>query len=394
MTKMKKNAKKEQKNTRWKDMVPLFLFMGVGAVCGVLIGEYIFPAIESGESLGESIFLVAVLFVGMYAAMLIQIILHEAGHLLFGLLTGYRFCSFRVGSFMWKKEKEGLRFCRMSLAGTAGQCLMAPPELKEGRMPYVLYNLGGSLNNLIVAALSGLLWLSVRNVPLLSTFLVMLAVIGVAFALMNGVPMRVGGVDNDGYNGMSLGKNPEAIRAFWIQMKINEELSGGMRLKEMPEEWFAESSENGMENSLIVSLAVFRCNRLMDEMNLEQADQEMEALLNGRNGLPGIYRRMLVIDRIYCELVGENRQERIDEWMTKEQLAFMKSMRNHPSILRTQYAYALLAECDRAKGEEYQAKFDQIAKTYPYPVEIEGERELMEYAHGRICALDREGGQY
>ncbi len=383
MTKMKKKVKKEQTKMQWKDMVPLLLFMGVGAVCGALIGEYIFPAIESGESLGESIFQVAVLFVGLYAAMLIQIILHEAGHLLFGLLTGYRFCSFRVGSFMWKKEDEGLRFCRMSLAGTAGQCLMAPPELKEGRIPCVLYNLGGSLNNLIVAALSGLLWLFVRNVPLLSTFLVMMALIGVAFALMNGIPMRIGGVDNDGYNALSLGKDPAAIRAFWIQMKINEELSGGKRLKEMPEEWFAMPSENGMENSLIVSLAVFRCNRLMDQVNVEQAESEMEKLLSGKNALPGIYRRMLVIDRIYCELVGENRQELIDEWMTKEQLAFMKSMKHYPSILRTQYAYALLAECDRAKAEEYQAKFDKIAKTYPNPVEIEGERELMEYAEKR-----------
>lgn len=380
MTKEKTTAKKEKTKMKWRDVVPRLMFMGIGAVCGVLIGEYIFPAIETGDSLGESLFNVAILFIGMYAVMLIQIILHEAGHLLFGLLTGYRFCSFRVGSFMWKKEGDRLKFCRLSLAGTGGQCLMAPPDLQDGRIPYVLYNLGGSINNLITAALSGLVWLIVRDIPLLSTYFLMMALIGVAFALMNGVPMRTGGVDNDGYNALSLGKDPEAIRAFWLQMKINEEVSRGVRIKDMPEEWFAMPSVSGMQNSLIASVAVFRCNRLMDQMDFEGARALLEELLNGKNALPGIYIRLLTIDRIYCELVGENRQEILDEWMTKEQLAFMKSMKNYPSVLRTQYAYALVAERDRAKVEDYQAKFAKIAKTYPNPVEIEGERELMEFA--------------
>ena len=33
------------------------------------------------------------MMVCLYGAILIQIVIHEAGHLVFGLLTGYRFCS-------------------------------------------------------------------------------------------------------------------------------------------------------------------------------------------------------------------------------------------------------------------------------------------------------------
>ncbi len=74
----------------------------------------------------------------MYLAIFLQIILHEAGHLLFGLLTGYRFSSFRIGSFMWILQDGKIRFKRFSLAGTGGQCLLLPPPMVDGKMPYVL----------------------------------------------------------------------------------------------------------------------------------------------------------------------------------------------------------------------------------------------------------------
>ena len=41
---------------------------------------------------------------------------------------------------------------------------MSPPELVDGKMPYVLYNLGGSFLNLIFAAIFLVLGLTV-NVP-------------------------------------------------------------------------------------------------------------------------------------------------------------------------------------------------------------------------------------
>ena len=48
-------------------------------------------------------------FIILFASVLISIplvtVIHEGGHLVFGLLTGYKFSSFRIMSFMWVKEK-------------------------------------------------------------------------------------------------------------------------------------------------------------------------------------------------------------------------------------------------------------------------------------------------
>ena len=41
-----------------------------------------------------------------------------------------------------------LRFHRYTLAGTAGQCIMSPPEIKDGRMPYFRFLESGYLSRL------------------------------------------------------------------------------------------------------------------------------------------------------------------------------------------------------------------------------------------------------
>lgn len=379
---MSKNQTGAKKNVlkKVRQGAMMFVFVLIGAACGYVIGGYMDRIFSEGISTGAGLLRVLVLLASIYVVMMLQVIVHEAGHLVFGLLTGYRFASFRIGSFMWKKEEGRLRFCRLSLAGTAGQCLMAPPERTDGKMPCVLYHLGGSIANLVVAVLSGLLCLLCRNLPMLSAVWFMMTVVGVGFALVNGVPLRAGTIDNDGYNALSSSKNPEAVRAFWLQMKINEQISQGVRLKDMPGEWFVMPSQEAMKNSMVAAVGAFCCNRKMDEMKFEEAGSMMAEILETAEGLVDLYRRMMRLDQSYCEMVGENRREIVDNWLDKNQRKFMKSMRTYPTVLRTEYTYALLVERDRKKVETIQREFDKMAKIYPHPVDIESERELMDYA--------------
>ena len=73
----------------------------------------------------------------------------------------------------------------------------------------------------------------------------------------------------------------------------------------------------------------------------------------------------------------------MEELLTKEQKKLMKAMKKYPSILRTEYTYALLGQADTSKAEKIKAVFETCAKTYPYPSEIGAERELM-------CIADRQ----
>ena len=82
-------------------------------------------------------------------------------------------------------------------------------------------------------------------------------------------------------------------------------------------------------------------------------------------------------ERIFCELVAKANVSEAMNLHNEEHEKFVKSMKNTPSVIRTEYAYALLAEKDEKKAEELLAQFEKVAKTYPYPREIEGERELL-----------------
>ena len=257
---------------------------------------------------------------------------------------------------------------------------MAPPDMKNGKIPLVLYNLGGSFINIIVGGLFLVGYLAFSDIPFLSPILLIFTAVGFMIAMMNGIPMRMGTVDNDGYNAFALSRNKEAVEAFWVQLKVAEQSAKGVRLKDMPAEWFAVPTDEAMKNSMVATRCVFICNRLMDEEKFEEADALMAHLLQIESGIVGLHRALLLCDRIYVELIGENRREVIESMLTKEQTKFMKAMKRFPSVLRTQYVLALLSEKDTAKAETIKNDFEKAVKSYPYPHEIDSERELMRIA--------------
>ena len=374
---MKKEKKPRHKGQSW---IPMLLSLLLGGCAGVLLLNYLIP-LGDGLSRWQKLLLFALTLLSLYAAMLLQVIIHEAGHLVFGLLTGYRFLSFRIFSLMLVKEEGKLRFRRYSLAGTGGQCLMIPPPLRDGTMPVLLYNFGGAILNLVTAVLFFALSLLLPTSSFLRLFLRLLAMVGVYYALTNGIPLHLGPMDNDGSNALSLLRSREAVQAFWIQLKVNEQIAKGVRTKDMPADWFALPSEEELQrSSLSVAIGVLAANRLMDQHRFAEADALMERLLGMESRLPGLYRGQLICDRIFVELIGPNRPEILEGFLSKEQHKLMKAMKTNLSVLRTAYALALLSEKDAAKAQRLAADFDRVAARYPYPCEVEGERELMQLA--------------
>ena len=53
-------------------------------------------------------------------------------------------------------------------------------------------------------------------------------------------------------------------------------------------------------------------------------------------------------------------------------------MKDFPTIIRTNYTYALLVENDIDKANKYKKQFIEIGKTYPYQSDIRSEKELID----------------
>ncbi len=372
---------KKKKSKAFK-YLPFAVMMLGSVILGFFLGELLFSGFEDDLSFGKILLLIVFFIVSIYAMAVVHIIVHEAGHLVFGKISGYKFSSFRILNIMLIKKDGKLKLKKLNITGTLGQCLMIPPEMKDGKIPIMLFNFGGVLMNVIVSVPFFVLYFIFPDIKILSALFIIFAIIGIVLAFANGVPMG-SNIANDGRNALSASKSKEAMRAFYIQLKINEEFSKGIRCKDMPGEWFTLPTDEEMKNPIIAAIGVFSCDRLIDERRFSEAAERINHILKIESGIISIHRNMMKSELIYIELITENRKEVIDSMLTKEQQAYAKAMKAYPSTIRTQYAYHLLYENDIEKANQAKKKFENTAKTYPYKQDIQAERELIQIAENK-----------
>lgn len=183
--------------------VNLIFGIVLGCFWGFFVADYCLK-LAARFSLPFMLLIGLAAFLCLALAFVFQIVLHELGHLLFGLLSGYRFAVFRFGPRL------------MAECGLLCRCVMAPPEPDaEGYFPITLYSLGGIVLNL----LSGLLLLWVYFVSggaiILTLFALSAGILGLGLGLMFALPVS----DSDGYNALWLVDDGEALRAHWLRMQ-------------------------------------------------------------------------------------------------------------------------------------------------------------------------------
>ncbi|HHX55469.1 MAG TPA: hypothetical protein GX705_03890, partial [Clostridiales bacterium] len=121
------SEEKKKKESKKGQIFSSIIFILGGAASGIIIGKFV--ANTNFElTLTELIFYLFLLMLFIFLTMIFHIIIHEMGHLIFGLISGYKFVSFRVGSLMLKKEKGKYVLKKFNIVGTAGQCLMGPDD--------------------------------------------------------------------------------------------------------------------------------------------------------------------------------------------------------------------------------------------------------------------------
>ncbi len=370
---MKKNNSSPSKK---KNILGHIISLLLGAALGAFIGIFGASYIDTLSGGNDALFFLY-LGLGLILAYVAQIVLHEGGHLITGLMSGYRFVSFNILGFIWQKDANGkLRMGRMQIAGAGGQCLMAPPDYNGGNFPFTLYNLGGALANLVSAGIFALLMWLIPAAPL-RILLLPQVLVGVLLGLANGLPIPVAAIQNDGTNLLCIRKDEHARRAFWVQMSIAAELARGTRLKDMPADWFATYPDEAMNNPIICAVAVMNTSRLMDQLDFDAAEPAITALLAREKGVLDLYRASMSCDGAVCELISGRPGPITSVLEEKNIQQILNAMKNHPTILRTRYALALLKENDEEQAQKYLANFEAAAVKHPNPQEIVSERELI-----------------
>ena len=188
--------------------VNLLFGLAMGCLWGVIMADYCLKlAAQISWPLVLLVALAALFCLAL--AFVLQIILHELGHLLFGLLSGYRFVSFRFG------------FRLLAQCGQLCRCVMCPPEPdQDGYFPLALYSLGGIFLNLLSGLLFLLLYFISGGMLLLTLFSLSAGILGLGFGLMFALPVKY----SDGYNALWLNDDDAALHGHWLRLR--EEAAG------------------------------------------------------------------------------------------------------------------------------------------------------------------------
>jgi len=370
-----------------KQILRLIGCLLIGIVAGLLIaavGIVIFTDMTFSEfvaklgSMNALIGLGAALagVVAFIVAIVVLVPAHEAGHLVSGLLTGYKFVSFRIFNLTFIKIDGKLRVKRFSVAGTGGQCLLTPPDLPLEQIPTGWYNAGGVLANILILLIVLLFFRQDLN-PVLFDALVIFCITDAIIILINGIPLKSGGIGNDAYNMLYLRHNLTSKRALMIQLRSNALIQDGIRSKEMPDEWFEWKTDIDFRNPLEVSIPLMYASRLIDELNFEDAYQKFEALYSHRADIMQLYVNEIACEMAFCAMVTgrkERAEELLDPKLMKYIESYCKVMSSKQRILS---AKAMYIDNDRETAIKIYHTLESMQDRYLLQGEVKSDLAIM-----------------
>ena len=359
-----------------------------GALIGLMIGgvivvlftdttwsEYIDKYYSIDISEGFCVFIVAI--ASMTLSFLILVPIHELGHLICGLLTGYNFVSFRIFNYTLLKEDGRFRIKKFAVAGTGGQCLLAPPELPIEKIPTGWYNFGGVLANIVMLVISVPFFFLDLN-PFAAEALGIFVAVDAIMILLNGIPIMANGVGNDGYNMKLLKNNLRSKQGMVSQLRANALIQNGVRPKDMPSEFFENPEDIDYGNALEVSILLVYSSRLTDEMKYDEALECLETLYSHKDEIMPLY-----VKEIACELtfilLRTGYAERGEVLLTDDLRKYIGNYRKVMSSKeRLLCAMALYIDKDETKAIEIYNNLKERQKEYLLQGEVLSDLALME----------------
>ena len=356
----------------------IFFILYIVGLIAIIARPWIRDYGFTSDALLPMILTIVLIGASWYLSFASAVIVHECGHLIFGLLTGYKFAAIGLAHHLFLRRDGRVRRFVYKLPGALGFCAMEVPDMKDGSFPFALYLSGGAFGNTFLALVCVFTFLSGIGDGILffpHAFLYP-AFVNAYFAIVSILPIKTKLLNTDGKQLFDLLKHKNMRKSFWICEKISAALYRGVKFEDIPSEWFTET-----DDTQSVYAASIRTVRLLARAETKSEPKEVCALiekeLSENRALSGRSKALLICMRIYYESIGERDAGTLKKLITQTQIDFMKRMKNMPSAIQTEYAYTLLVEKDVREASRIKARLEKISKKYPFPAEIDMAKKLI-----------------
>ena len=332
-----------------------------------------FYGMFSTNFLSDFLIFIVALFLGIF----LQTIIHELGHVIFGVLTKYEFISMRIGSLLFIKDKEKFRMQRFKVPGTLGQSIMMPKSNNYLEQPYLLYCLGGVILNFISSIL--FLLIAILMSGYISVILCIFSFIGLIFIVNNGIPRLTNGLINDGYTAYIQKKSDMAHKSTFIQLKIYAFLNKGLKLSQMPKEWldWVDFYNVDLSNPIYLNNILNKCSLLIENKDFKNTQKIYQYLFDNIDKS-----NKLFINEIKCELLFTrimNHSGNIDELYTSDLKKYIEFTKSYMSRKRLMYTYYLVYLKQKKQADEIYLNALKMSKVYCPKGEAITEMEIINF---------------
>ena len=363
-----------KKKRSWKQvlsLIALFIFSGI---LGFSLLE-LFYAIPN-LSFWDFIFSFFILVISFP----LHIVLHEIGHLVAGLFSGYQFIMFRLFNWVWIKTENGVSKRKQSIQGLLGQALMTPPE-NVVEPPMLLYHSGGLIVNFISALLLLVAGLKSSN-PRVTLFLFLSGLVAFLLFILNIVPQK----GTDGYNILQIRKRPEVL----VETTNILRLYGGMVRGEsfvdlkryMPKD-LPVSFEDPNKVTFYTALAA----AYFEDGNFETASKMYRQLWLKRKQLIPLHKPEVYITYLFSLYLTDPLHP--DVRVIQKSQVYKNSIENKAAdVYKVQAAEAIYLEKDYKKARGLLDEGEELISTAPTVSEEHLEKLFYMYLRSEISHLE------
>lgn len=370
-------TEKNKKKRDWKQTF-YFTLLLIGLGFSGFVGLELFYAILN-VSVWDILFAIVILIVSFP----LHIILHELGHLIAGLLSGYTFIMFRLFSWVWIKTEEGISRRKQRVSGLLGQALMLPPESVENP-PMLFYHLGGLLTNLLTALfMLGIGWWSAH--PRVTFFLFLSASIALLLFLMNSAWQK----GTDGYNILQLYKRPEALNEMTAMLRLYGGMVQGVSFTNL-QRYIPADLGTTFENPNTITFYTAQAAVYFERGEFVRARKIYERLWSNRKQLLALHLSEVYFNYLFTLLITEPEHPDIEK--IKATPIFKQSIDVEAAdVYKVRAAEAIYLNKEYEKAKQLLSTGEQLIATAPTVTEEKLEAQFYAYLKDEIRRLEKEG---
>jgi hypothetical protein len=189
--------------------------------------------------------------------------------------------------------------------------------------------------------------------------------------------MKIQGISNDAANVLSLRKHPEGKIGLKLQLSVNAQCQRGVRLKDMPEDWFIVDDDFRPSDTIDAGLATMTASRYIDIREFDKAYDIFNKIIAPESKAIGIYVKESMCEMVFLSLLKGD-EEKFNQLYTKQLEKYINQFKSiMSSKMRILFTIALLHDNDKAKAEEIYNKLLIDRDKYLMKGEVEMDLDLM-----------------